>query len=72
MSETTDSNVDAARRHVAHELRNSLGAMRSAVELLQRHYRPEGRELRLFDVLIKEVDRLTELTDSELAPRIER
>ena len=58
--------ADLARRHLAHEIRNSLGAMRSATELLQRRYRPEGRELRLFDVILKEIDRLAELTDSEL------
>ncbi len=59
------SAADLARRHLAHEIRNSLGAMRSAAELLQRRYKPEGRELRLFEVILKEIDRLAELTDSE-------
>ncbi len=63
--------TDAARRHVAHEVRNSLGAIRSAAELLERHYHPEERQLRLFRIIIKEVDRLAEITQEELGPRRE-
>ncbi len=70
MSEpTAPTATDLARRHLAHEIRNSLGAMRSAAELLARRYHPEGRELRLFEVILKEIDRLAELTDSELGTR---
>jgi nitrogen-specific signal transduction histidine kinase len=60
--------IDAGRRRVAHEIRNSLGAIRSATELLQRHYDPRDRQLRLFNVLLTEVDRLAEITDEELGP----
>ena len=60
--------VDPARARVAHEIRNSLGAIRTAAELLGRHYRPEGREQRLFRVMIQEIDRLAEITEQELGP----
>jgi nitrogen-specific signal transduction histidine kinase len=70
MSEPTPvTTTDLARRHLAHEIRNSLGAMRSAAELLHRRYQPEGRELRLFEVIIKEIDRLVELTKAELGKK---
>ena len=59
--EPTPEAIEAARRHVAHEMRNAIGAIRSATELLQRRYQPEGREQRLFDVIYKEIDRLNEL-----------
>lgn len=57
----TPEAIDAARRHLVHEMRNALGAIRSATELLQRRYRPEGREQRLFEVILKEVEHLDEL-----------
>jgi len=53
---------DVARRRLAHEIRNAAGAIRTAAELLQRRYQPEGREQRLFEVILAEVDRLKELT----------
>jgi nitrogen-specific signal transduction histidine kinase len=60
--------LDSARRKVAHEIRNSLGAIRAATELLERHYSPPaGREQRLFQVLLKEIDRLGEITEDELS-----
>lgn len=58
--------ADPARRRVAHEIRNSLGAIRAAAELLERRYNPEGREQRLFQIVLKELDRLEEITGAEL------
>jgi nitrogen-specific signal transduction histidine kinase len=52
-----------------HEIRNSLGAIRTAVELLQRRYGPEGREQRLFEVIFTEIDRLSALAASPRAPK---
>ena len=60
--------IEAARRHIAHEMRNSIGAIRSATELLQRRYNPEGREQRLFEVILKEIERLNELVGRPLPP----
>lgn len=59
---------DPARRRVAHEIRNSLGAIRNAAELLERRYQPEGRDQRLFRVIVTEIDRLAEITEEELGP----
>lgn len=53
--------LQLARREIAHDLRNGLGAIRSAAELLQRRYKPEGREKRLFEVILKEIERLSEM-----------
>jgi nitrogen-specific signal transduction histidine kinase len=52
--------LEAVRRRFAHDIRNSLGAIRSAAELLQRRYKPEGRDLKLFEVILAEVARLSE------------
>ncbi len=60
--------IGPTRADVAHAIRNSLGAIRTAAELLERHYRPEGRELRLFRVMIKEITRLDEITEQEFGP----
>ena len=59
----TDSpaELDVARRRLAHEIRNAAGAIRTAAELLQRRYHPEGRDLRLFEVILAEVERLKDL-----------
>lgn len=61
--------IDPARRRVAHEVRNSLGAIRTATELLERRYQPDGKEQRLFQVILKEIDRLDEITLLELGPK---
>ena len=61
IDEPTPEAIEAARRHLAHEMRNAIGAIRSATELLQRRYNPEGRELRLFEIMLKELERLNEL-----------
>jgi nitrogen-specific signal transduction histidine kinase len=58
--------AEADRPNVAHAIRNSLGAIRTAAELLERHYSPQGRERRLFQVMLTEIDRLGKLTDEEL------
>ena len=49
---------EAARRALVHDMRNAVGAIRTAAELLQRRYQPEGRDLRLFEVIFSEIDRL--------------
>lgn len=59
---------EASRRELAHDIRNSIGAMQNATELLDRHYRPEGREERLFGVLRTELRRLREMTDERICP----
>lgn len=64
MSDFEPSALPPATRALVHELRNSPGAIRTALELLQRRYRPEGREQRLFDVSVPEVDRLSEIAGS--------
>ncbi|MGH7821725.1 MAG: histidine kinase dimerization/phospho-acceptor domain-containing protein [Candidatus Binatia bacterium] len=69
MREPTEGSADAGRRKVAHEIRNSLGAIRTATELLERRYQPEGKEQRLFQVILKEIDRLDEITLVELGPK---
>ncbi len=61
--EPTPEAIEAARRHLVHEIRNAIGAIKSATELLQRRYNPEGREQRLFEVILKEVDRVNELVE---------
>ena len=60
--------LEAVRRHFAHDIRNSLGAIRSAAELLQRRYKPEGHELKLFEVILTEVTRLSESVGKPLPP----
>ena len=57
--------LELARRHLAHEIRNCLGAIRSAAEVLDRRYKPEGRERRLFEVIWKEIERLSELIGAD-------
>jgi nitrogen-specific signal transduction histidine kinase len=64
MSDFEPPGPPPATRALVHELRNSLGAIRTAIELLQRRYRPEGREQRLFDVILTEIDRLSEIAGS--------
>lgn len=60
--------LQLARREIAHEVRNGLGAIRSAAELLQRRYKPEGREKRLFEVMLQEIERLSEMLARKPAP----
>jgi two-component system nitrogen regulation sensor histidine kinase GlnL len=64
------SQRDASRRMIrqlAHEIRNPLGGLRGAAQLLQRELpTPELREYTR--IIIGEADRLTALTDSLLGP----
>ena len=53
------------RRALWHDIRNSLGAMLSATEVLETRYAPSGREARLFQVLIEEIGRLEKLLEAE-------
>jgi nitrogen-specific signal transduction histidine kinase len=69
MSDLAPPGPSVAARELVHEIRNSLGAIRTAVELLQRRYRPEGREQRLFEVILTEVDRLSALAASSPEPK---
>ena len=55
---------EAERRHVVHEMRNALGAVRTAAELLQRRLPDEPRAQRLLEVLLKEADRLDQMITS--------
>lgn len=64
----TPEALQLARREIAHDVRNGLGAIRSAAELLQRRYKPEGRERRLFEVMLKEIERLSELVARKSPP----
>lgn len=54
-------------RGLAHEVKNPLGAIRGASQLLERCIEPELYEYT--QVIIKEVDRLSKLVDSMLGPR---
>jgi len=64
------SQRDASRRMIrqlAHEIRNPLGGLRGAAQLLERELpTPELREFT--GIIIREADRLTSLTDSLLGP----
>ncbi len=55
-------------RGLAHEIKNPLGGIRGAAQLLERELsQPEQRELT--DILIKEADRLTRLVDRVMGSR---
>lgn len=54
-------------RGLAHEVKNPLGAIRGASQLLKRVLHAEFHEYT--DVIISEVDRLSKLVDSMLGPR---
>ncbi len=68
MSDAPPSEAESARRLFAHDMRNAIGAIRTATELLQRRYRPEGRDLRLFEVILSELERLDALAGSNHPP----
>jgi two-component system nitrogen regulation sensor histidine kinase GlnL len=51
---------------VAHEIRNPLGAIRGAVQLLARELGPEPRLAEYTDVLLKEVDRVNRIIETLL------
>ena len=58
------------RRLFAHDLRNSIGAVRPAAEVLQRRVGTEGSNAKLFTILLDELDRLEKMVDTEIAPRL--
>ena len=60
---------DRSFRELAHDVRNSIGAILSASELLERHYRPDGREARLFKIIFEEIDRLMKLVEARPAAK---
>lgn len=55
-------------RGMAHEIKNPLGGIRGAAQLLNRELQDPGR-LELTDILIKEADRLTHLVDRIMGSR---
>ena len=58
------------RRLFAHDLRNSIGAIRTAAEVLQRRVGSEGSNAKLFTIMLDELDRLEKMVDTDIAPRI--
>ena len=58
------------RRLFAHDLRNSIGAIRTAAEVLQRRHGSEGTNPKLFTIILDELDRLEKMVDTEIAPRL--
>lgn len=61
----------AERRRFGHDLRNSIGAARTAAEVLQRRFGGEPSNAKLFAILLAELDRLEAAVDDEIAPRSE-
>lgn len=51
---------------IAHEIRNPLAAMRGSVEILRSHLTLHGSDERLFDILIRESDRLNQFVEDFL------
>ena len=56
----------ADRVGLAHEVRNPLGAIRGAVQLLRREIGPDSRLAEYTDVLLTEVDRVNRIIESLL------
>lgn len=52
---------------LAHEIRNPLGAIKGAVEILQDDYPPGHDKSEFFGILLKEVDRLNEVVTNFLS-----
>lgn len=46
---------------LAHEIRNPLGAMRGAIQVLESNTPPESRQAGLMDIILKESDRLNSI-----------
>lgn len=64
----TQENTRSLVRGLAHEIKNPLGGLRGAAQLLERELHSE--ELREYtDIIIKEADRLRDLVDRLLGPR---
>ncbi|MGH7803051.1 MAG: histidine kinase dimerization/phospho-acceptor domain-containing protein [Candidatus Binatia bacterium] len=58
------------RRLFAHDLRNSIGAIRTAAEVLQRRHGTEGSNAKLFAIILDELDRLEKMVDTDIAARL--
>jgi nitrogen-specific signal transduction histidine kinase len=58
------------RRLFAHDLRNSIGAIRTATEVLQRRVGGEGSNAKLFTIMLDELDRLEKMVDTDISPRL--
>jgi two-component system nitrogen regulation sensor histidine kinase GlnL len=61
--------TDAMLHGVAHEVKNPLGGIRGAAQLLQREL-PDPRYCEYIDVIISETDRLRALVDRMIAPAV--
>jgi|CXWL01.1.fsa_nt_gi two-component system sensor histidine kinase PilS (NtrC family) len=46
---------------LAHEIRNPLGAMRGAIQVLESNTQPDSRDAGLMDIILKESDRLNSI-----------
>jgi two-component system nitrogen regulation sensor histidine kinase GlnL len=66
LQEQSDANRELIR-NLAHEIKNPLGGIRGAAQLLEREL-PEARFREYTQVIIKESDRLQSLMDRMLAP----
>jgi two-component system sensor histidine kinase PilS (NtrC family) len=58
---------------LAHEIRNPLGAMRGAIQVLQTSIPPESAQATLFDIVLRESDRLNNIITNFLSyarPRV--
>ena len=62
--------VPQHRRLCAHDLRNAIGALRTAAEVLQRRHGSEGSNAKLFTIMLDELDRLEKMVDTEISPRL--
>ena len=52
---------DEAAKGLAHEIRNPLGAMRGAIQMLESKMPPESLQAGLMDIILKESDRLNNI-----------
>lgn len=52
---------------LAHEVRNPLGSIRGAVEILQNELPPKWRDSEFFNILIQETDRLNSVVENYLS-----
>ncbi len=52
---------------LAHEIRNPLGAMRGAIQVLQSDTAPESRQASLMDIILRESDRLNAIITNFLS-----
>lgn len=65
---SSEANTRALIRGIAHEVKNPLGGLRGAAQLLAKEL-PEGSLQDYTNIIIEEADRLRNLVDSMLGPR---